>query len=473
MAPIRSPASAALACFALAGAPAASAQNCAPGELAAALASATPGSIVRLGRCHLQGSFKVPAGVHLQGSGTAASVIVAPERGIGVSIVASDSWAYSTLSNLRVIAGGRVGVAIRGGRNAWVRNVVVNVTRGAGIVAENVAGPVEIEEVAMIGPVTSANAHRLHNATGRSTGSHGIVMNRVGKVLIERTTASNFSQFGALFIASHVEWRGGGGSGSLAANAAFHGGAAVLEALSFTQAAPIDAGEKIGSVGLGFMAGVEARAVDLDVSENPFFGVFSDGAGSRVLHRGLRASGNGVAGVWCQNGAACDIDEATFERNRLAGIVLVDAGAVTVQQSVVSRTVGGSHPFLGTLRDGIALVRSGARLTGVRLVDNARAGVLIELAGGRHPEISFADVAVSGGGEFGVVAQQNGSALPLPDAGISRTSKLALADAAFVIKGGLLVVVTEASPAMLSAAASIARGGLAAIFGGSDPFLTE
>lgn len=462
----------------LAGASAALAQNCGPGQLAAALNSAPPGSTVRMGQCTLAGPFKVPAGVHLRGSGPGASIIVAPPQGVGVTLSGSSGWAYTTLSELRVASDGNFGVRITGGRDAWVRDVVVNVSRGAGIVAENLPGQVELDRVVVLGPVTCANAASLHGALGDVTGSHGIVMKDVGTVRLDRAVASRFSQFGALFVNSHVTWTGGGGSGSIEANAALHGGTAQLDSLAFVgdQGPECLVGQQGPemSVGLAFLAGVNARTFNLNVSGNPHLGIFTDGA-SRVSAQGPQFMRNGLAGLWCQNGAVCAVDGALLNHNGLAGIVMVDAAQALITRSVVANTQTASHPATGSAGDGITLVRTPAQLGGLTLANNERAGVAVALAGDQGPQaIVFNRVNVGGSGQFGVVAQQNGVPLPAYTAGIQRSAKLAVADAAFALGGNPLSVFGNVLPCAMPAAQAVALYGLAAIFGGGfDPFPTE
>jgi len=459
---------------ALAAANVASAQNCGAGQLAASLAKAAPNSTVRIGRCTVTGPFSVPAGVTLQGSGSSRTTIVAPAGTAGVLLNASASGNYTTLKDVRVNANGAYGVRITGSGNARVKNSTVTVTLGAGIAAENVSGEVEIDQVTVTGPVTSSNANSLHEAMGDVTGSHGLVLINVGYADIDRSYFNNFSQFGALIINSDTSWDAGGGSGSIEANAGFHGGTASIDAAAFTRAANVNMGDEIGSVGVGFMGGVYVHSDGMTVSDNPFFGIFMDNVAS-AEHEYLRADRNGLSAAWCQNSAYCEIDDASLNQNAFAGVVMVDVVSALVNQSSIRNTAIGTHAFVGTSGDGVTLMRSAGLVDSTNLTNNARAGVAIELGSSQATtDVAFSSTTVNGSGQYGVVAQQNGTPIPSYTSGISRSGNLATADSLFANGTNPLTIAGTQGPCFLPSALAIATGGLAAVFGdGGDPFPTE
>ena len=202
-------------------------------------------------------------------------------------------------------------------------------------------------------------------------------------------------------------------------------------------------------------ARVDARS--LSVRDNERYGL--------LLHRSaghltdLVASGNGDAALWISecDDAVLDGAASRFSDNGFASIVVVGSAGVRVEGATIegTREVERAIGAIGLLRVGDGIHVTGARgpirLSGLRLADNARAGLTVELGAG---EVTFEGVTAAGSGaQLGAVAGRASGAGRLTaesppgwDAGITREGATGANDRAF---GGAFGAVTEALPGLV------------------------
>lgn len=361
---------------------------CDPASLGAALRAASAGAVIEAGACRYEASLRVPPGVTLRGQGSERTVVAG--TGDGSAIVLEDG--------------------------AVLEAVGVEVARGRGVSASDAR--VTLRDVAIRGPLDAASAAALGPApTPTETATHGLVITGGGSadtpVELEDVDVRGFARFGALFIDSHVAWDGGAASESLGTGIMASGGsltAADLEVCSIWR------GSSPFGYGIVTRGGAGVETDRLVLCDNEGAGALHDGAGA--VHRALDASGNEDAALWIQRVTTFSLEDATLTDNRLAGVVLVDAGAATIEDSSISGTRAATR-IVDDLElragDGVQAIlptASGLRLARVTLSGNERAGIVLQATDGLVPaSVATGVVVESEGDALGALAQTESALL--------------------------------------------------------------
>lgn len=364
------------------------ADPCDPATLDAALRVASAGEVVEAGACRYEASFTVPSGVTLRGQGSASTIV----------------------------AGSGAGSAIVVGDGAVLEALGVEVARGRGVSASEAR--VTLRDVVIRGPLDAAGAAALGPApTPTETATHGLVITAGGRadapVELSNVEVRGFARFGALLIDSHVVWEGGAASESLGTGIMASGGS--LEAADL-EVCSIWRGSSPFGYGLVTRGGASVETDRLVLCDNEGAGALHDGAGA--VHRSLDASGNEDAALWVQRVASFTLEGATLTGNRLAGVVLVDADAATIEDSSIAgtreatRIVDDLELRAGDGVQAILPTASGLRLARVTLSGNERAGIVLQAADGIVPATVATDVVVEAEGDaLGALAQTESALL--------------------------------------------------------------
>ncbi|MBX3273918.1 MAG: right-handed parallel beta-helix repeat-containing protein [Sandaracinaceae bacterium] len=461
---------------------------CDRADAEAALLAAAPGETVVLGDCELEGPLRVPPGVTLAGTG--GTVVVAPRE--SGAIVAIGGGAPTVIRDLRVRVDGRIGVLLRGGGAVEVRRVAVEARRGIALGAAELASLI-LEDVTLAGPVTGdnaedarwvrvapapadpapcptpgacdcepgaldADAERVCTAEGRWatwTATFGLVLSRVARAELTGVSARGFAAWGALLDESVVTWRGGAVTDTLGVGVRQVGGALSLAGVALETTRAGLRGDR--PYALIATDGARLDAAGLAVRDNERYGLLVHESVAHLTD--VTASGNGDAALWISECDEAVLDGAAsrFSDNGFAAIVVVGSSGVRVEGATVegTREVERAVGAIGLLRVGDGVHVTGARgpirLAGLRLTDNARAGVTVELGAGA---VTFEGVTVSGtGAQLGAVAGRASGAGRLTaesppgwDAGIAREGATSANDLAFT---GAFAAVTEALPGLV------------------------
>lgn len=421
-------------------------------RLGEALASAEAGDVVRVGACRLEGAFVVPAGVTLSGDG-ATSILV------GETVV--ELGVDATLHAVR-IESRELGVVARGAGRRTIDFVRIDVARGAGIAltgAELVATDVQVR-----GPVNDPNDPSFVRVAGfvvetpcpddgicectpgerrgddelcdaegawaRFTGVYGLYARDATLTLSDFRVGgaeAGFASAGVVLEGCTTTWNGGLVMGHLGLGVLVRGGSAELTEVSIERT-------REGLRGLASYALVatdaELRAQAMRLSDNDRYGVLAQG-GVGVM-RDFFSDASGDVALWIANSESFVVEgESSISRAGFAGVVasaaegvLLDGLQVSDTRSV-TRTLG-SLFGAQTLGDGIHLsATSDATLRGVVLAGHARAGLVVDLAGGapRFEDVSV-DALAEGFGAIGgarSAGELEGDALGSWDDGIVRS----------------------------------------------------
>lgn len=452
-----------------------------------ALAAAAVGDTVELGSCEVMGPLRVPPGVELAGTGS--TVVVAPVESGG--IVALGGATTSVIRDLAVRVDGRIGVLIRGGGAAEVRDVTVDARRGIGLGASEMTD-LTLTRVTLQGPIDAANANdsewvdvlpapaeegacpdpsgcecdpgaidepgsRVCDSMGRWrtwTATFGLVLSGVTATLTD-VDVRGFAQWGAVVTGGDVTWDGGGVHDTLGIGIRQVGGVLRLNDLDADHTFSGLRGDRPYAVLTSDDGRLETARVA--VSDNDRYGVLI--AGGTGLLEDLVAERNGDAALWVSESDDFELcGTATALRdNGFAGAVVVSSSNVRLADGAISTTLEQERPVgtLGLLRvgDGVQITdtRGAIELADLRLENNENAGLVVDLGAMGTGNVTFTMVDVTGTGtQLGAIAGRPSMPGRLTadapmgwDSGVTRGGAVTGNDASFT---GPINAVTEPAP---------------------------
>lgn len=407
--------------------------------------------------------LEVPAGVTLRGSGPSTSVVRAAST-VAVRLSTGASG-VTRLEALTVMSDACAGVVIDGSGEAVVDRVRVEVGRGIGLGVEAVSR-VTLSDVDVIGPVADGSAPSAiplppYRCATSDPATHGIVLARVVDAELTRVTSRGFVGFGALFVESTVTWSGGASSDHVGVGLEVYGGSVTLTDVELCgarqDAAPIESFNGV------FLGGAEVSSVRLRVCDGQVFGLFHDRA--TATHSELSVIDHGFAGVWAQDAPMLELRGATLRGNAFAGVAAFRVGALVMSDALVEATTEGliTMGSGGAVRaaDGVHVVDTPSSiLTRVTLLENARVGLLHDLAGRTTADIVVREVRVSGTGTSLGAIVQNGTVTAGWDSGVVRDGVTRANDLAFT---GTLPIAGAVGPSCLPVIDGVVSGGLSTL----------
>ncbi len=414
---------------------------CDEASLVSALERAGEGDLVRVGDCRVEGSFLVPPGVTLQGSGVESSVIVSPA---GAAVILEPGATETRLSNLTIESDGEVGVLAYGEGSVALENLSVRPSRGIGVGGQDVSS-LALSDVEIIGPITPENVTDLSpgespEKAAEKTATYGLVILDVADARLDRVEVRGFAYVAAHLDGSTVTWRQGGIEDTARHGLAVFGGSTSLEDVSICRVLQGFFPIAMGAV-LADDAAVESRRVT--ICENEGFGIYQIGGSAE--HVDMKAVENRGAAIFAREmsaGLEVSGPETEIRANHFVGIAVIDSSNVTIKDAQVvegmlqTRMDGETRSI--EVGDGINLVGSieGIRMEGLRLSDNGRAGILIDLGGTGTVAADWLEgIEVStSGDQLGVVAQ-NGEIPVGWDDGVERTGSAEANDTGFLSSG--------------------------------------
>ncbi|MBW2460113.1 MAG: hypothetical protein JRH11_00605 [Deltaproteobacteria bacterium] len=407
-------------------------------DLAGALAEAAPGEVVSVSACTVTGNIDVPGGVTLDGGGESrilGNVTLGPGSGLaGVRIEGVGPAAVSAVGAGAAVTITDVDVIIARGSAVHIAD------RGAVLTRVSLAGNVEDPDTVPADP--SADDY----------GTHGLVLSNAGTldapVILDDVSMTKFARFGALFLQSHVAWRGGQVADGLSTGLMADGGSVDFEAVEL---GPMQQGVQVlPAFGGIFTNDCVVTSQDLMVDGNQGYGLLHDRV--TTTHENLIATGNTDAALWVQQSASFSLVGAATEvsDNVLSGLVIVESTDVLVRGATFRNNTLGTR-VSGTIGridvgDGIhAVIDDGASLTvdQVVMAGNARVGVLLDVASGNLDGVLM-DVSVEGtGDQLGAIAQGPGGLIDTGvwDTTVTRLGSTALNDEAISEKLSVLGIV--------------------------------
>ncbi len=303
----------------------------------------------------------------------------------------------------------------------------------------------ELTHVRVHGPVTAANVATA-SLDPDETGTFGIVGRALGdhEVTLDDVHLDGFAIAAVSLTEGVLAWTGRASGADVEAT---RGVGLAL----FGTSATLDSVEIAGMLGGPGMPGVAISCAtsgarpgacalgDVHVHDGEGYGLFSDRAQPTLA--GARFEHLGLAGIRLQGGTL-EATDLICDGNGGAGLLAVDATSVDVERGELSRTITrGFVTSTGTVPsgEGVQLVRAtpasappiALRLVDVQLVDDERAGLLLDAASGAVASLELTRVQVSGQGtSLGAVGQN----VTLPggwDADVTRSGATAANDAAF------------------------------------------
>ena len=402
---------------------------CSSGELTAALAAAAPGDVVEIGACRVEGRFTVGAGVTLRGVGPESILASA-----GTAIELAGDGA--TLDALRIEHGGGHGIVAMAAGAIAIRHVAVDGTLGRAAIGIDGPSSVLLQDVTVGGPVTREAAGSVPaDATATDTLLYGIVLVGVDDARFERVSVSGFGEAGVVSMDSALSWTGGDVGNNLGIGVWVNAGQATLRDLTIHDT--LRGFRMTPTYGLIGRAGADVQTMGLTVSgSHAGFGLVQEGGTAR--HTGLISEHHDYGAVLAQRTTTFELTGASEIRdNNFAGMIAVEAGGLTVEDTAVTTTSSMSHVFgdWGSVivGDGIQLVHpmAGTQLRRVSVDANERAGILLDLAGGDASSVTLTEVSAnSAGAGLGCVAQ-NGSIVAGWDSGLVRSGAALANDPGF------------------------------------------
>jgi len=461
--------------------------HCDRGSAEAALAAAAPGEAGGLGAGEVQGPLHVPPGVTL--AGTDGTVVVAPvESG---AIIALGGPSPTTVRDLDVRVDGRIGILARGGGGVTVANVSIDARRGIALGASEL-DDLRLEAVTMSGAVRADDADdprwvrvagapaepgecpdpsdcectpgerdeaagEVCDEAGRWatwTATFGLVLGSVADATLRDVEVVGFARWGVLSTDSEVRWEGGGVRDVLGVGVRQVGGALDLVDVAAEGTRAGLRGDRPYAVQV--TDGARLTAARLELVDNDRYGLLVHRATGRL--EDVRAERNGDAALWLSETDDFEVvgTATRLADNAFAGAVVVQSSGVRIADGAIATTVEQERPVgtIGVLRvgDGVHVTSSaGVSLADLRLTDNARAGVVVDLGAMGSDAVRFDGVEVSGtGSQLGAIAGRPAGAGQLTvatpadwDDGVTRSGDVAANDAAF---GGTVAAVTEALP---------------------------
>lgn len=417
-----------------------------------------------MGRCRIDGAISVPDEVTLLGMANDAD----EDNGIFVAEGAAVTLAPgAVLANVHIVSSGDTAVLVRGEGERELRDLRVEIVRGAGLAVRG--GTVSVRGSSFAGPVDDPSDPRFVRVAGFRidsacpddlecvctpgevdgemvcdaegqwatwTAVYGIYA-QDSVVTLENVEVSGVAEVGAAFIDSDLTWNGGMIQGVLGVGSLVRGGSADVEGVRVEATAE---GLR-GLASYGWIATDDAvfDSESLVIADNDRYGFLN--AGATGAHVNLVAQNNGDVGVWVQSdGFSLSGTGTQIEANAFAGIVVAESSGVVLEDATIEGTTT-IRRTLGDLfgaqeiGDGVHVSgSSGIAMRGLSIASNARGGLLVDLGGVSMFEDVQVDVAAGG---FGALAgDRTGGDLTLTtpggwDTGITRSAAAMAADADF------------------------------------------
>ena len=380
-------------------------------QLQSTLDGARPGDIVTMGACTIEGTFEIPSGVTLEGADAASSIIKVLPGEIG--LILSPGPGHTYVRNLRVESRtGTAAILAEDIAQVSLHNVTLVADRGIGIGLERVDAA-DFLDVGVIGPIFAANANDLaladQNAvTGDVTATHGVVFFDVGNAHLFDLTTNGFAKFGALFVNSSIVWTGGDASANLGTGVMVDGGRASLIDIEINET--LKGLRLIPAYSAVFANSADILTQRLIMRDNEGYGALHSEA--TAIHLDAVVEGNGDAGMWVQNVSFFEMagPDTVLKRNKFGGVVAVNSSNVALSDVTIDSTE--LSPWLldpenfVMIGDGVHLDKTtqGVDLTRVKLVDNERVGLLIDIGSQElsSVDIEFNEVEVAVAGVAGM-----------------------------------------------------------------------
>jgi len=457
----------------------------------AALAAAASGETVELGACEVQGPLHVPPGVTL--AGTAGSVVVAPvESG---AIIALGGPAETVVRDLDVRVEGRIGILARGGGAVRVAGVAIDARRGIALGASELDDLI-LDDVSMTGEIHADNATdprwvrvagapaepgacpdpsdcdcapgdrddaagEVCDASGHWatwTATFGLVLGGVASATLTDVEVDGFGRWGVLSTDSDVRWDRGGVRDVLGIGVRQVGGSLDL---TDVHAQATHAGLRGDSpYAIQVTDGGRFTATRLTLSDNDRYGLLVHRATGRLDD--VLGERNGDAALWLSETDDFEVagTATRLADNAFAGAVVVRSSGVRVADGAIEATAEQERAVgtIGVLRVGdglhVTAATGAVEVADLRVRDNARAGLVIDLGATGAGAVRFDGVEVSGTGtQLGAIAGRPAGAGQLAvttvdawDDGITRSGDVTANDASF---GGTVAAVTEALPGIV------------------------
>lgn len=428
------------AMFALAGC----GEPCDAGELAALLESAASGEVVEAGACRYEGSFDIKPGVTLEGRGRGETFFVAPGDVAAINLLAGAGVAG--LRDATVLAAGTVGVLGRGDGEASLERVDIlsGGTLGAGF--EGLRA-LTLSEVAI---------------RGEAAASFGLVAIEIADAQLSALEVRGFGAFGTTILGGASVWNGGASLESTGVNSIYSGGVHDLNDVEICDASRSP--QTLVAYGVVFAANATITASNLSICRSAGPGMIIDRA--RASLDALQVFGNDQLGIAIQDADGVELS-GDFDDNAGVAVHAIGSRNVRVHDATIGHTrnltrlIGGTPVEIG---DGIELVASsiGARVERVMLIDNARAGALIDLDGAMLEAGTFTDITVGSMAPAGLgVIVQDGTRPADWDATIARDNTVQQNDAALMTE---LPTVEGVGPCWLPPA-DLMTNGVSALIG--------
>lgn len=434
-----------------------------------ALAMANPGDVVRIGNCSITGAnFTVPAGVRLQGSFFSRLNIPVGELGLIIETEAgltTQVRGWGGFFPLRIKSDGFLAAQVVGDGTAKIDRTRFRIRKGVGLAAE-LAADVRVHRSQFIGSVRPRNAATVpEHADVDQFSTHGLIMNQVGNVVVDRVAIRGFARFGMLLIESAATVKHSVVYRNVGVGAMAHGGTTDFLLTSVWDTYRGARPEDEQAAGFVFAAGAAVTSRYTSSTDNEGWGVLQAAAGI-VEHTGFVAAANTTGGILAQEGEYLQVDDGLFVNNGLGGLMAVDTDMVVVSDTLVSGTTTETVPGFATTGDGIHLASTSGSLSNVTFANNEQAGFVGSLGDTQLPsDITFEGVTASGVGEsYGVLLQQFGTPLEPVVGGVERFGPLLGNDQDWFIGGIGLETVGVQQPCFLPEPIQILEEGLASLF---------
>jgi hypothetical protein len=428
-----------------------------------------PGDVVEVGSCTYEGPFVVPQGVTLRGAGRDRTILrLNSDHSIAVSVESSASDVTTVIERLQVTSTGCAAIVVRGQGAVVLRDMKIRADRGIGLGVEGLER-ISLEGVSVEGPLADGSLPDVvplppYTCDSADPATHGIVMVDVPNATLREVQSHGFAAFGALFIRTNLEWEGGSISDHIGAGLEVYGGRASLSRLEICRSRQATA--PIESFNALFAGDAEIESEGLVVCDGDAFGVMHDHAVAH--HVDLVARNNGFAGVWVQDTDSFSLRGAGTELigNGFAGISALRVANLDVDGATIRDTAEGTSIMgIGRIEaaDGIHLVQNGTvALSNLRLIENARVGLLLDLGGASTEAATLSNILAEGVGEQLGALAQNGTVAEGWDDGIMRIGSVISNDLRFT---GSLDVAGILGPSCLPNTSAVDTEGLNGLIG--------
>jgi hypothetical protein len=349
---------------------------------------------------------------------------------------------------------------------ADIENVYVQANKGIGFGAQDVDS-VTMNRAWFRGPVNYSNKDEITpDDPNQLYATHGMVGVRVAEMDLTYVSAWGFTNMGAIFVDSAVNWTRGGTYYNIMNGAAFWGGTVNLEMTNFFMGWRGGMADDQWPVNVGFLSGATVTTKRMYASHGDGFGAFHDSTGT-VEHEDPYIYYSQGPGLWMQDGEYLGLEGGYFTGNKMMGITAYDTGFASIQGAYIANTASASFdPYSPDAGDGIQLDGTPADIFDTTLLYNERVGTVINMSEYQTiNEYSFSNVSIDGGvTSFGLIAQQLGMPLPLITDGVTRTPHIEENDQGLIDFGGVLDLVGTTNPdPLMPKAQFVADGGLIAV----------